>query len=48
VGNEEKGIRKSLIEKCDFVIKIEGKGKTESLNVVNACAISIYELRKIL
>ncbi len=48
MGNEEKGIRKSLLKKCDFIIGIQGSGKFDSLNVSSACAIFIYELNKIL
>ncbi len=48
MGNEERGIRKSIIEKCDYVVNINRYGKTESLNVVVAAGISIYELKKIL
>ena len=45
IGNEEKGIRKSLIEKCDFVVKINRFGKTNSLNVVSATSIIIYKIK---
>ena len=46
IGNEEKGIRKSLLDRCNFIVNIKGKGKTESLNVVSATSIAIYELLK--
>ncbi len=46
IGNEEKGIRKSVLEKCDYVINIKGIGKTESLNVVSATSILVYEIFK--
>ncbi len=48
IGSEEKGIRKSLLERCDIVVNIEGKGKTESLNVVSATSIAVYEITKYL
>ncbi len=48
IGNEEKGIKKSLLKKCDYIVNIKGKGKTESLNVVSATSISVYEINKIL
>jgi len=43
VGNEGKGIRKTILEKCDFLAKIPMKGKIESLNVSIATAIAIFE-----
>jgi len=48
MGNEERGIRKSIIAKCDYIVNIHGYGKTESLNVATATGISIFELKKIL
>lgn len=44
IGNENKGISKSLIKKSDFIIKLPMK-HTESLNVSVATAILIYEIR---
>ncbi|MFN3504873.1 MAG: 23S rRNA (guanosine(2251)-2'-O)-methyltransferase RlmB [Caldimicrobium sp.] len=43
-GNEAKGIRPSLLEKCDFLAKIPMLGKIESLNVAQATAIALYEI----
>ncbi|MFN3568334.1 MAG: 23S rRNA (guanosine(2251)-2'-O)-methyltransferase RlmB [Caldimicrobium sp.] len=43
-GNEAKGIRPSIIEKCDFLAKIPMLGKIESLNVAQATAIALYEV----
>ncbi len=44
VGNEARGIRASILEKCDFLAKIPMKGKIESLNVSIATAIAIFEI----
>jgi len=44
VGNEAKGIRTSILEKCDFLAKIPMKGKIESLNVSVAAAVAIFEI----
>jgi len=43
VGNEGRGIRKTILEKCDFLAKIPMKGKIESLNVSVATAIAVFE-----
>ena len=44
VGNEEKGIRKSIAEHCDHLIQIPMMGKTQSLNVSVATGIILYEI----
>jgi 23S rRNA (guanosine2251-2'-O)-methyltransferase len=44
VGNEEKGIRKSVAENCDHLIQIPMLGKTQSLNVSVATGIILYEI----
>lgn len=47
IGNEGFGISDLVKKRCDFLTKIPIKGKTQSLNASNACAILIYEaLRK--
>lgn len=43
VGNEERGIRPSILEQCDFTAKIPMLGKIESLNVAQAAGITLYE-----
>ena len=43
VGNEGKGIRQLVKEKCDFVVKIPVFGKVESLNASVAGALVMYE-----
>lgn len=44
VGNEEKGIRKSVADNCDDLIYIPMLGKTQSLNVSVATGIILYEV----
>jgi 23S rRNA (guanosine2251-2'-O)-methyltransferase len=44
VGNEEKGIRKLTVSKCDFLVKIPMKGKIQSLNVSVATGILLFEI----
>jgi 23S rRNA (guanosine2251-2'-O)-methyltransferase len=46
VGNEGKGIRQLIKEKCDFLVKIPLYGKIESLNASVAGAIVMYEAVK--
>jgi len=43
-GNEAKGIKKSLLKECDFLLKIPMKGKIESLNVGVATGIALFEI----
>ncbi len=44
VGNEGKGIRQLVGEKCDFVVKIPLYGQVESLNASVAGALIMYEV----
>jgi len=44
VGNEGKGIRQLVKEKCDFVVKIPLFGNIESLNASVAGALIMYEV----
>ena len=48
LGSENKGIKKLLLDNCDFRVKIKiRKSKfVDSLNVSNAAAITLFELRK--
>jgi 23S rRNA (guanosine2251-2'-O)-methyltransferase len=46
IGNEGKGIRQLVKEKCDFMVKIPLFGKVESLNASVAGAIIMYEIVK--
>jgi 23S rRNA (guanosine2251-2'-O)-methyltransferase len=44
VGNEGKGIRPLVREKCDFLVKVPLFGKVESLNASVAGALLMYEV----
>ncbi len=43
-GNEAKGIRRTILEKCDFLARIPMREDVESLNVGVATAITIFEI----
>ena len=45
LGNEVKGIPKSILLKSDAVFEIPMRGKKESLNVSVAAGIALYALR---
>ena len=47
MGNEEKGIRRLISEKCDFLAEIPMKGKKESFNVSVATGVFLYSILKI-
>jgi 23S rRNA (guanosine2251-2'-O)-methyltransferase len=46
IGNEGKGIRRLVKEKCDFLVKIPMHGMIESLNASVAGALVIFEAAK--
>lgn len=46
VGNEGKGIRRLVKEKCDFLVRIPLRGKIESLNASVAGALVMFEVAK--
>jgi 23S rRNA (guanosine2251-2'-O)-methyltransferase len=46
IGNEGKGIRQLVKEKCDFIVKIPLYGRVESLNASVAGALLMYEAVK--
>lgn len=47
IGNEAKGMRRLVKDKCDFLVRIPMKGNFESLNASVAGALVMYEvLRK--
>ena len=46
VGNEGKGIRRLVKDKCDFLVKIPMHGKIESLNASVAGALVMFEAMK--
>ncbi|MFA5022185.1 MAG: TrmH family RNA methyltransferase [Patescibacteria group bacterium] len=45
VGNEIKGVSKSILALADEVVKIPMQGKKESLNVAVAAAVALYQLQ---
>jgi len=47
LGNEVKGISKSLRDKCDALLEIPMHGKKESLNVSVAAGIILFSLRRL-
>jgi len=47
IGNEGKGMRRLVKEKCDFLVKIPMHGKIESLNASVAGALVMFEAAKI-
>ena len=46
VGNEGRGIRPSILNKCDFLVKIPMLGRVRSLNVSVSAGILLYEILK--
>ena len=44
IGNESKGIQKSILDASDVSVSIPAKGKAESLNAAVACGIIISNL----
>lgn len=44
IGNEEKGIRHLISEKCDFLAEIPMQGKIQSLNVSVATGVLLFEI----
>lgn len=45
LGNEETGLSASTRSACDTLVRVDGSGVVESLNVSQAAAIFLYELR---
>ena len=42
-GSEGRGIKKLVLEKCDFLVTIPMQGKTNSLNVSAAVSAVLFE-----
>lgn len=46
IGNESKGIRRLISEKCDFLVRIPMYGNVQSLNASVAGALVMFEVAK--
>jgi len=46
IGNEEKGVRKLVAERCDMLVSIPLHGKLSSLNASVSSAIVMFEVRR--
>jgi len=44
IGSEGRGLRKTVAEKCDFVVSIPMRGRVNSLNVSAASAVLMFEV----
>ncbi|MEK7683652.1 MAG: 23S rRNA (guanosine(2251)-2'-O)-methyltransferase RlmB, partial [Nitrospirota bacterium] len=44
IGSEGRGLRKTVSEKCDFVVSIPMRGRVNSLNVSAAGAVLMFEV----
>lgn len=44
LGRETEGVEAEIIKVCDVILEIPMKGRKESLNVVQAAAIAMYQL----
>ncbi|MBF0349695.1 MAG: 23S rRNA (guanosine(2251)-2'-O)-methyltransferase RlmB [SAR324 cluster bacterium] len=47
LGNEGQGLRQLVKSKCDWLVKIPGNPDIAALNVSNAAAIALYQLRQL-
>ena len=45
MGSEGYGLRRLTAENCDFMVKLPISSRVESLNVSNAAAIALYDLK---
>ncbi|MFZ3122890.1 MAG: 23S rRNA (guanosine(2251)-2'-O)-methyltransferase RlmB [Thermodesulfovibrionales bacterium] len=44
IGSEGRGLRKTVSEKCDFIVSIPMRGRVNSLNVSVASAVLMFEV----
>lgn len=44
IGSEGKGVSRLTKSKCDGIVTLPMKGKVNSLNASNACAVALYEI----
>ena len=44
MGREEKGLSKSVENRCDQVVSLPMAGEVSSLNVSVACGVCLYEV----
>ena len=46
LGSEDRGLRRLTREHCDFLVRVQGRGLTESLNVGAFAALALHSLTK--
>lgn len=46
LGNEHRGLKRLVKEKCKYLAKIPQRGTFDSLNVAVSCAVALYEINR--